>query len=241
MRELLKMSMAVVLAVLVGFGCASGSKINLAGLEENAPGSISEDGKGPGTAIGGEVAGIPGDDGKEDALRVPGLNNGANGGENGKGNGAGGAGQNGVDGIDPNAPAGGWADTTAGAGALLGGQTFVKNGNYWAEKVFFDFNRYEIRQTERPKLDSLVEHLRANPTFRVVIEGHTDERGSDEYNRALAERRSLSVQTYLQSQGIEESRMQTVSYGEDRPAVPNAKSEADHQQNRRAEFLVGLP
>ena len=95
--------------------------------------------------------------------------------------------------------------------------------------------------TERPKLDSLVEHLRANPTFRVVIEGHTDERGSDEYNRALAERRSLSVQVYLQNQGIEESRMQTVSYGEDRPAVPHAKTEADHQKNRRAEFLVGLP
>ena len=248
MRELLKMSMAVALAVLVGFGCASGSKINLAGLEENAPGTISEDGKGQGTEIGGEIGGVDGGgEDAEGALRVAGLNGAdGNGAGNGVGNGAGdgagnGAGQNGLDGIDPNAPAGGWADTTAGSGALLGGQNFVKNGNYWAEKVFFDFNRYEIRQTERPKLDSLVEHLRANPTFRVVIEGHTDERGSDEYNRALAERRSLSVQTYLQSQGIEESRMQTVSYGEDRPAVPNAKSEADHQLNRRAEFLVGLP
>ena len=85
MRELVKMSMAVALAVLVGFGCASGSKINLAGLEENAPGSIGDDGKGTGTAIGSEVAGI---DDAEGGLKVADLN-GGNGAGDGTGAGAG--------------------------------------------------------------------------------------------------------------------------------------------------------
>lgn len=239
MRDLLKMVSVVALAVLIGFGCSGGGKINLMGLEENAPGSYGEDGGRNGKGVGGTAIG-DGDLGNESGLAIAGLNDDGQG--NGAGNGAGANGQNSaLNGIDPNAPADGWSDTKNGSAGLLAGQSFVKNGNYWAEKVYFDYNRYEIRPTERGKLDSLVEHLRVNPTYRVVIEGHTDDRGSDEYNRALAERRSLSVQTYLQQQGIEEARMQTVSYGEDRPAVQNAKTEPEHQLNRRAEFLVGLP
>ncbi|NLZ62585.1 MAG: OmpA family protein, partial [Lentisphaerae bacterium] len=66
-----------------------------------------------------------------------------------------------------------------------------------------------------------------------------DERGSDEYNRGLSERRALSVWEYLQTLGVAGDRMKTVSYGEDRPVVANATSESEHQQNRRAEFLLG--
>ena len=72
-----------------------------------------------------------------------------------------------------------------------------------------------------------------------MIEGHCDDRGSDEYNRALSERRSLAVRDYLVTLGIAAERMHTVSYGEDRPAVADAVTEADHQLNRRAEFLIG--
>lgn len=229
-----------VLAVvaLVGFGCGKGSKINLQALKENPAGSVTEDGaqaKGVtpvGNMLGDEDPGIvplapaTGSEAGAAGTAVPGA-----------------AAVDPLAGVDPNqAAAGAWQDTRAGlAGAALNGQDFVKNGNYWNEKVYFDFNRYEVRAGERAKLDSLAEHLRANPTYRVVIEGHCDERGSDEYNRALSERRSLSVLEYLKSLGIGAERMQTVSYGEDQPAVPNAKSEQEHKLNRRAEFLVGLP
>ena len=73
-----------------------------------------------------------------------------------------------------------------------------------------------------------------------MIEGHCDERGSDEYNRSLSERRSLAVKDYLASLGVNAARMRTVSYGEDRPDVPNARTEQEHQLNRRAQFLVGV-
>ena len=118
-------------------------------------------------------------------------------------------------------------------------ENFVKNGQYFAQKVYFDFNRSEVRPSERPKLEALANHLQSNPTFGVVIEGHCDDRGSDEYNRSLSERRSLAVKDYLVSLGIAADRMRTVSYGEDRPDVPNARTEQEHQLNRRAQFLVG--
>lgn len=236
MRRLLTMTWMLAIVLMVGFGCGKGSKVNLTGLTENAPGSMSEDGtKGATPSVN-----VLGD---EDPGLVP-LANAAT--ADGAGSAAGalnGSAADGLAGIDPNQPAAGaWQDTRdALNGAALNGQDFVKNGNYWNEKVYFDFNRYEVRPSERVKLDGLAEHLRANPTFRVVIEGHCDERGSDEYNRSLSERRSLSVQNYLQNLGIDPARMQTISYGEDHPAVPNAKSEQEHQMNRRAEFLVGLP
>lgn len=231
MRKMLTLSLVVALGILVGAGCGKNAKINLAGLAENAPGSMTEDGKGM-TPSGNEIGG-------EDGL-VPLAPGGAVPG--GDGALAGGAGVDPLANVDPNSPAGGWSDTSQGlSGGSLNGAPFVKNGNYWSEIVYFDFNRYEVRPSERVKLDGLAEHLRANPKFRVVIEGHCDERGSDEYNRSLSERRSLSVQTYLVTLGIDESRIQTVSYGEDKPAVQNAQSDSDHQLNRRAEFLVGLP
>jgi peptidoglycan-associated lipoprotein len=117
----------------------------------------------------------------------------------------------------------------------------VNDGSYWNDKVYFDYNRSEVRSSERPKLEALAAYLQNNPKFTVVIEGHCDERGSDEYNRALAERRSLAVREYLSSLGVAVNRMHTVSYGEDRPVVAVAVTEADHQLNRRAEFLIGTP
>ncbi|NMA47782.1 MAG: OmpA family protein [Lentisphaerae bacterium] len=117
--------------------------------------------------------------------------------------------------------------------------SFVKDGSYWNDKVYFDYNRSEVRSSERPKLEALAGHLQNNPGLAVVIEGHCDERGSDEYNRALSERRSLAVRDYLVTLGVTAERMRTVSYGEDRPVVADAVTEADHQLNRRAEFLIG--
>lgn len=105
--------------------------------------------------------------------------------------------------------------------------------------VYFAYDRATIGASERPKIETLAEFMTANSNYYVIIEGHCDERGSDEYNRALGERRALAVKDYLMSLGIADSRIQTLSYGEERPAVPDATTEAQHAKNRRCEFILG--
>ena len=106
--------------------------------------------------------------------------------------------------------------------------------------VYFAYDRATIGAGERPKLDTLAQYLIERPNYYVVVEGHCDDRGSDEYNRALGERRALAVRDYLVALGIAETRVKTLSYGEEKPAVPDATTEAQHAQNRRAEFLLGI-
>ena len=116
---------------------------------------------------------------------------------------------------------------------------FITNAEAWGEKVYFDYNKYEIKKEQRPVLDKLAEHLETNPKLALVIEGHCDERGSTEYNRALGERRSLAVKAYLNDSGIAADRMFTISYGSDKPDVADAKDDAAHAKNRRCQFLLG--
>ncbi len=116
---------------------------------------------------------------------------------------------------------------------------YLLNPTRWKDKVYFAFNRSEIRPDQRPVLEALANYLQQNADECCVVEGHTDERGSDEYNRALGEHRALAAKSYLTNLGIDASRIFTLSYGEDRPAVPGATSEADYKLNRRDEFLVG--
>ena len=137
-----------------------------------------------------------------------------------------------LDGVGP------WdaTDKPVAAGA---GNDFLKNAERWEGVVYFGYDQSDIVASERAKLDTLAVYLNENPGLGVVIEGHTDDRGSDEYNRALGERRALSVQQYLGLLGVADARMQTLSYGEDKPAVQNAVTDAGHQRNRRAEFVIG--
>ena len=120
------------------------------------------------------------------------------------------------------------------------GNGFLQNAERWNDcVVYFSYDQSELAASERAKVDAIGKFLTENTGKGLIIEGHADERGSDEYNRALGERRALSVQQYLALLGVAENRMQTVSYGEDRPAVANPQSESDHQLNRRAEFVLG--
>lgn len=105
--------------------------------------------------------------------------------------------------------------------------------------VYFAYDSAAVGPSEMPKVETLARHLKEYPQYALTIEGHCDERGSDEYNRALGQQRAIVVRDLLISLGVEAGRIDTVSYGEDRPVVPNATNEADHQQNRRAEFLLG--
>lgn len=116
---------------------------------------------------------------------------------------------------------------------------FLMSSERWNEVVYFAYDRSELLASERPKVEALAVYLQSNPGTGAVVEGHCDERGSDEYNRALSERRALSVVEYLKALGVADNRLRTVSYGEERPVISNAKSDAEHSKNRRAEFLFG--
>jgi peptidoglycan-associated lipoprotein len=106
-----------------------------------------------------------------------------------------------------------------------------------AERVYFDYDRSEIRADSRATLDRKTRIMRDEPTVRVRIEGHADERGSTEYNLALGNRRAEAVRAYITAAGIQASRIEIVSFGEERP-VMRGSSESAWSQNRRAEFVV---
>jgi peptidoglycan-associated lipoprotein len=103
--------------------------------------------------------------------------------------------------------------------------------------VFFDFDKYDIRPGDAKALDGNAGWLKSNPNHLVLIEGHCDERGTNEYNLALGERRAKSTMNYLVSQGVQASRITIISYGEERP-VCTQKNEECWAKNRRAHFLV---
>jgi peptidoglycan-associated lipoprotein len=112
---------------------------------------------------------------------------------------------------------------------------FVANENL--RDVYFDFDKYDIRPPDAKTLDANASWLKSNPNHLVLIEGHCDERGTNEYNLALGERRAKSAMNYLVSQGVQASRITIISYGEERP-VCTQKSEECWAKNRRAHFLV---
>ena len=103
--------------------------------------------------------------------------------------------------------------------------------------VFFDFDKYDIRPADAKTLDANAGWLKSNPNHLVLIEGHCDERGTNEYNLALGERRAKSTMNYLVSQGVQANRITIISYGEERPQCTE-HTEACWAKNRRAHFLV---
>jgi peptidoglycan-associated lipoprotein len=114
---------------------------------------------------------------------------------------------------------------------------FAANGGL--SDIHFDFDSYEIRSSDRAILDASVTWLRAHPDALVLIEGHADERGTNEYNIALGERRARASMHYLVSHGIQAGRMTLISYGEER-ATCRERTEGCWSKNRRAHFLVKL-
>ena len=103
--------------------------------------------------------------------------------------------------------------------------------------VFFEFDKYDIRPEDAKTLDANASWLKSNAENLVLIEGHCDERGTNEYNLALGERRAKATMNYLVSQGVQANRITIISYGEERPLC-NEKTESCWAKNRRAHFLV---
>lgn len=103
--------------------------------------------------------------------------------------------------------------------------------------VLFDFDSFQIRGSEVGKIEGVADYMKGNSRVRLVAEGHCDERGSREYNMSLGEHRSLAVRAYLVKLGIDGSKIQTRSYGEERPVDPGHSEEA-WRLNRRVEFVL---
>jgi len=103
------------------------------------------------------------------------------------------------------------------------------------KSVYFDYDSAVLRDDARATLDENITWLKANSTVRVQIEGHCDERGTEEYNLALGERRANAAKQYLIKNGIDASRLFTISYGESRPVDPG-HNETAWAKNRRAQF-----
>ena len=106
-----------------------------------------------------------------------------------------------------------------------------------AAMINFEYDQAVIRSADQATLDRKATILGANPNVKVQISGHADERGSDEYNLALGNRRAAAAKRYLENKGIDGSRMDVVSYGEERPLNPG-HDEAAYAQNRRDEFQI---
>lgn len=103
--------------------------------------------------------------------------------------------------------------------------------------IHFDYDAHDIRPADAPILDQNAAWLKANPGTLLLIEGHTDERGTSEYNLGLGDLRASAAMSYLMAQGIPSARMVAISYGKERPLCAD-RHEACWAQNRRAHFLA---
>lgn len=103
--------------------------------------------------------------------------------------------------------------------------------------IYFDYDRYDIRDDAKPVLRDLASLLARNRSLRVVIEGHCDDRGTNEYNLALGDRRARAVKDFLVSLGTPSDKIDTVSYGEEKPLCTD-QNEACWAKNRRAHFVL---
>ena len=111
----------------------------------------------------------------------------------------------------------------------------VKEGMF--ADVLFDYDKYEVQETYKTEMKAVSAWMMKNGSASLSVEGHCDERGTNEYNLALGDRRAKAVKDYLVSLGIPSSRIDTISYGEEKPACTE-QSEACWAKNRRAHFVI---
>jgi peptidoglycan-associated lipoprotein len=130
------------------------------------------------------------------------------------------------------------AASTQGSGnnGQLSAQELARQRALAKTTFYFAFDSSELSSEDRDALVFHAEDLKANPTRRVRLEGHADERGTREYNLALGERRAQAVERYLQVNGVSAAQMETISYGEERPAQTGT-TEAAYSANRRVELV----
>ncbi len=108
------------------------------------------------------------------------------------------------------------------------------------DTIYFAFDSSTVRAAEKSKAAKVADHLKANPKDALEVDGHCDERGTEEYNRSLGERRALAVREELTRLGVDPSKVVTKTFGKDVPADPG-HNEAAWSKNRRAEFILLTP
>jgi len=113
-------------------------------------------------------------------------------------------------------------------------------GQFSADTIHFAYDSSVVRSGDKSKVEDVANYLKANPQTAVRVEGNADERGTEEYNRSLGERRALAAREQLVGLGIESGRVDTLSYGEDKPVDPG-HNEAAWRQNRRDDFILLTP
>lgn len=113
----------------------------------------------------------------------------------------------------------------------------VGSDNLIIRDINFEYNSHVIKPESKTVLNGIIEWMNSNPNTHLLCEGHCDERGSNEYNLALGEQRALSVREYFVDSGIDAYRIQTISYGEEKPLDPG-HDEGAWRQNRRVHFLI---
>ncbi|MBI4690919.1 MAG: peptidoglycan-associated lipoprotein Pal [Nitrospirae bacterium] len=113
----------------------------------------------------------------------------------------------------------------------------VKPGVVTIENIHFDFDQYYIRDDAKPTLQGVSDWLIKNKSAKMLLEGHCDEWGTNEYNLALGERRAKSTKDYLVSSGVDKDRFNMISYGEERPLCREQTKEC-WQKNRRVQFVI---
>jgi peptidoglycan-associated lipoprotein len=126
-------------------------------------------------------------------------------------------------------------DPNAGVGQIVPGsqEDFLQTVGQFGDRIFFDTDKFNVDAEDQSTLQRQAQWLAQFPNTRVTVEGHADERGTREYNLALGERRANSAKNYLASLGVDSSRVQTVSYGKERPQALGS-DEQSWAQNRRA-------
>jgi peptidoglycan-associated lipoprotein len=156
----------------------------------------------------------------------------------------------------PNSGMNGSSDNLGGAGTLNPGEPSPMGGGATAnfnpddmnqdraalapETIYFDYDSSVIKSGDQSKLAAVASALTSDPSAKLLVEGHCDERGTEEYNRSLGERRALAAREALANAGVDASRIATRSYGEDRPADPGHTASA-WAKNRRDEFVLLHP
>ena len=140
-------------------------------------------------------------------------------------------------GIDPNKGAGSSSELPSGNlrdGKIEDRETFKGN------TVYFEYDKSAVKSSELAKIAAVAEHLKSHVDASLAVEGHCDERGTEEYNRSLSERRALSIRERLVNLGVSASRVTTEAFGEDKPADLGHDDSA-WSKNRRGEFILLVP
>ena len=202
-----------------------------------APQAGTGPGGGAGPTVSGGAGSGAGGAGAGGTGGAMGSGPGAGGSMGAGGAGAAGAGGAGAGGAGAGGAGAGGAGTATGTTipSLPSPKEFVESAAL--RDIFFDFDKYDVRPADKGTLEENAKWLKSNQSALLLIEGHTDERGTNEYNLALGERRAKATRDYLVSVGIDAGRITVISYGEERPVCTD-KTEACWAKNRRAHFLV---